>query len=127
MKLTKKHIEELKTENGGYNYATIEALGEETPPTSGWIGRMIGSHITERQYQKALECSNVVRRKKLPDNDMLKPLDLHIVYEMNGQIKEAFKHWRLDVAELVLDRAGSKYWEIGIGASPNLKSNLTKP
>lgn len=122
MKLTRNNIEDLKTGAGGYNYATIEALGEETPPTSGWIERLIGKEISKESYQKALECSKIVKRKRLPN--IIKPLDLHIVYSINGQIKEAFKHWDLGVAELVLERMGAEYWEIGIACKPHLAEQL---
>jgi len=124
MKLTRKPIKDLQTEAGGYNYATIDALGEETPPTSGWIERLIGKEISEDDYQEAIKHSNAVKYKRLPNHNMIKPLDLHIIYSINGEIKEAFKHWRLDTAELVLGRMGADYWEIGIGCKPHLAEKL---
>lgn len=124
MLLTRKHITDLKTKAGGYNYATIEALGENTPPTSGWIDRLIGKEITKESYLIALKHSNAVKYKRLPDDNRLQPRDLHIVYSINGELKEAFKHWRLDVAELVLDRLGADTWEIGLNCKPYLAEKL---
>lgn len=120
MILTRRLIENLKTVKGGFNYATLSALGVKTPPTSGWINNLIGTVISEEEYEIALQYSKKVKRKKLPNHDMIKPMKLHIVFNIKGELKEYFKYWRLDVAELVLNRMGSTNWEIGINGSPNL-------
>lgn len=37
----------------------------------------------------------------------------HIIYQINGKVKQAYKRWSFEKCELVLKRLGVKYWEIG--------------
>lgn len=52
--ITYDHLEELKTPRGGYTSATIKALGSDMKK-KGWRQRLIGKHVTEEQYQEALD------------------------------------------------------------------------
>lgn len=53
--ITEEHLEELKTPNGGYTKATLQALSVSTNNNPGWKMFLIGKTFTDEQYQIALE------------------------------------------------------------------------
>lgn len=55
MKLTEEMILAGQTGNGGWNRAQLAALGIDWPPHKGWKRRLIGTEISEQQYQRFLQ------------------------------------------------------------------------
>lgn len=53
MKLTKESIEFLRTDRGGFTKATLNALGLSFKTPTGWIERLIGKEVSEKQYKRA--------------------------------------------------------------------------
>lgn len=53
--ITEEHLEELKTPNGGYTKATLQALSISTNYNPGWKMFLLGKTFTDEQYQIALE------------------------------------------------------------------------
>lgn len=51
--LTRELIESLRTPAGGFNRATIDALGTGWPLVSGWIDRAIGTEVSDRAWRSA--------------------------------------------------------------------------
>ena len=37
----------------------------------------------------------------------------HIIYTINGKVRQAFKKWNFAKCEEVINRLGAEYWEIG--------------
>jgi len=52
--LTKQMIEEGLSSKGGYNKKQLEILGVEWPPQKGWKSALIGTIISQKQYQNFL-------------------------------------------------------------------------
>lgn len=53
--ITEEHLEELKTPNGGYTKATLQALGISINNNPGWKKFLIGKTFPDEQYQIAIE------------------------------------------------------------------------
>lgn len=51
--ITKNHIQQIRTPNGGFNQATLEALGC-LPLSSGWIQRLIGREVSNQAWKDAV-------------------------------------------------------------------------
>lgn len=56
--LTKEMIERLMTPAGGYNRAALGLLGVSWPPMAGWKAALIGTQISERDYNAALRAKD---------------------------------------------------------------------
>ncbi len=58
MKLTKQQFEAGRSDAGGYNLAQLKAIGVPMPdcgwPKAGWPARLIGSEVSDAQYQHFL-------------------------------------------------------------------------
>ena len=52
--LTKQMIEEGLSSKGGYNKKQLKILGVEWPPQKGWKSALIGTMISQKQYQNFL-------------------------------------------------------------------------
>lgn len=52
--LTKALIEAGRTGNSGYRKKQLLALGVSYPPKSGWIERLIGTEVSDEQYERFL-------------------------------------------------------------------------
>jgi len=52
--LTKALIEAGRTGNSGYSKNQLLALGVSYPPKSGWIERLIGTEVSDEQYERFL-------------------------------------------------------------------------
>ena len=52
--LTEADVEALKSPAGGWNAATLAALGVSWPPVSGWKKRLIGTQISDKRYANAV-------------------------------------------------------------------------
>jgi hypothetical protein len=52
--LTRELVEKCRTDKNGFTTATLNHLGVESPPMSGWIGRLIGNKITIGDYHAAI-------------------------------------------------------------------------
>ena len=52
--LTKQMIEEGISSKGGYNKKQLEILGVEWPPQKGWKSALVGTMISQKQYQDFL-------------------------------------------------------------------------
>ena len=52
--LTKALIEAGRTVNSGYSKKQLLALGVSYPPKSGWIERLIGTEVSDEQYERFL-------------------------------------------------------------------------
>lgn len=52
--LTKALIEAGRTGNSGYSKKQLLALGVSYPPKSGWIERLIGTEVSDEQYERFL-------------------------------------------------------------------------
>lgn len=52
--LTKALIEAGRTGNSGYRKKQLLALGVSNPPKSGWIERLIGTEVSDEQYERFL-------------------------------------------------------------------------
>jgi hypothetical protein len=52
--LTKALIEASRTGNSGYRKKQLLALGVGFPPKSGWIERLIGTEVSDEQYERFL-------------------------------------------------------------------------
>jgi hypothetical protein len=55
MKLTKETIDACMTDGSSYTVVSIHYLHVPRPLKSGWKKRMVGTEISESDYQKALE------------------------------------------------------------------------
>jgi hypothetical protein len=47
---------------------------------------------------------------------------IHIMYTHKGKFHQAFKKWSFAHAEVVLERLGATYWEIGIHDTPSTEN-----
>lgn len=66
MILTHELIESCRTEHGGFTKATINALGlswNDLKGKSGWSHKLIGTDISDQEYQKALDGRYVYKSK----------------------------------------------------------------
>ena len=52
--LNKALIEAGRTGNSGYRKKQLLALGVNFPPKSGWIERLIGTEVSDEQYERFL-------------------------------------------------------------------------
>lgn len=52
--LTKQMIEEGLSSKGGYNKKQLEILGVKWPPQKGWKSALVGTMISQKQYQDFL-------------------------------------------------------------------------
>jgi hypothetical protein len=52
--LTKWMIENGLSSNGGFNKKQLEILGVGWPPQKGWKNELIGTMISQKQYQDFL-------------------------------------------------------------------------
>ena len=54
--ITENHIKQVRTPNGGFNQATLEALGE-WPLSAGWKLRLIGREISNQAWKDAVNAA----------------------------------------------------------------------
>jgi len=52
--LKRSHVNQLRTDRGGFTRASVEALGIKWPAKKGWRRRLIGVVVTPEQWEKAL-------------------------------------------------------------------------
>ena len=57
MQITEERLEKLRTPAGGYNAATLRALGLTWPVRKGWRDRLLGTWIEEETWRTALEAA----------------------------------------------------------------------
>lgn len=62
MKLTRKMIDDGKSDNGAWSAKQLAILGVPWPPLRGWPERIIGTEISESDYQTFLD----IRKRKKP-------------------------------------------------------------
>lgn len=62
--LTDELIEKGKTERGGYTYAQMLVLGCSVPFRKGWKRKIIGTTISEEDYQRFLDARYMRQPKK---------------------------------------------------------------
>lgn len=65
MRLTRDMIFELRSERGGWNYATLSLLGVKTPPEHGWIDKIVETEIDEKIYDLTLRVSKLKGKRAL--------------------------------------------------------------
>jgi hypothetical protein len=51
IRLTNAAIDEQRTERGGWTAAQLAALDVPWPPPKGWKRRLVGTYVTEEQWQ----------------------------------------------------------------------------
>lgn len=54
--ITEGHIKQVRTPNGGFNQATLEALGC-WPLSTGWKLRLIGSEVSNQAWKDAVNAA----------------------------------------------------------------------
>jgi hypothetical protein len=54
--ITENHIKQVRTPNGGFNQATLEALGC-WPLSTGWKLRLIGREVSNQAWKDAVNAS----------------------------------------------------------------------
>lgn len=59
MKLTRELILAARTSKGGWTRAQLEVIGVAWPPTYGWQNRAIGREMTEEEYLRFCDRSEV--------------------------------------------------------------------
>ena len=66
MKLTKRSIEALQSEKGGYSRSVVEALGISWPPVEGRKDALCaaGKEIPDAEYAKLIALKNAHLKKK---------------------------------------------------------------
>jgi len=52
--LTKRLIEQGLSSNGGFNKKQLAILGVGWPPQKGWKNKLVGTVISQKQYQEFL-------------------------------------------------------------------------
>jgi len=62
--LTKKLIQQLRTDAGGFTSATLRALGVPVNPVSGWSRKLVGRIIERHKYREALDGRNIFAKTK---------------------------------------------------------------
>lgn len=60
-----------------------------------------------------LHLQNVSNPVKNAITEVDKQEERHIIYTINGKVKQSFKKWNFAKCEEVLKRLGAEYWEIG--------------
>lgn len=55
--LTLGHLEQLRSDAGGYTQAAMEALGC-WPLSAGWRERLLGTQVSDRRWKAALRSRN---------------------------------------------------------------------
>ena len=58
IKLTDKNLHALGTNGKGFNKKQLHILGISWPPKGGWLKQLIGTEITNEQYQTLLSLRN---------------------------------------------------------------------
>lgn len=58
MKLTHDNLHALGTNGQGFNKKQLHMLGVSWPPKGGWLKKLIGTEITDIQYQTILSLRN---------------------------------------------------------------------
>ena len=73
MTLTKEKLEFLQTQKGGYTRNTLECIGIQWPPISGWRKRLYGTTIKDDAYIKAVGYSEAraAKRPSLTEQTLL--------------------------------------------------------
>lgn len=51
--ITYEHLSELKTPAGGVNQATADVLGIMWPLQAGWMGRLVGTQVSDKRWNAA--------------------------------------------------------------------------
>ena len=59
IKLTHDNLHALGTNGKGFNKNQLHILGISWPPKGGWLKQLIGTEITNEQYQTILSLRNV--------------------------------------------------------------------
>ena len=59
IKLTHDNLHALGTNGIGFNKKQLSVLGISWPPKKGWLSNLIGTEITDVQYQTLLSLRNV--------------------------------------------------------------------
>ena len=57
--LTKQLIEDGLSPKGGYNRKQLAILGVDWPPQKGWKNALIGTLVTQKQYQDFLNAKEI--------------------------------------------------------------------
>jgi len=81
IKLTDENLHALGTNGKGFNKKQLSVLGISWPPKGGWLKKLIGTEITNIQYQTILSLRNAKQNEYISKETPLqpKPEQQHIV------------------------------------------------
>lgn len=82
MILTNENLHDLGTKSRGFNRKQIEYLGLKWPPRKGWLKSLVGTEISDEDYEQLKMLKSFTRNKKLVNS--------------SDKIKEAFKRMSLE-------------------------------
>lgn len=63
IKITRRILDSLKSQNNGYDYKTLRYLGVPTPPIHGWQRKILGENISQYNLDRAIESARCHRQK----------------------------------------------------------------
>ena len=102
MIITKELFEAGRSEAGGYNLAQLKAIGLPMPargwPATGWPSKIIGSTVTDAQYQEflALRGKNKKKMRHEGAEDLFPTVDRNVESvkaKMEARAKVGFKKY----------------------------------
>ena len=81
IKLTHENLHALGTNGQGFNKKQLHMLGISWPPKGGWLKKLIGTEITDIQYQTILSLRNPKQNGYISKETPLqrKPIQQHTV------------------------------------------------